>query len=140
MIIKDNIQRNITKHINVFTIKHMFVYLIIYNGLLFTSCSSKYSKEYHVGTGLIDTNLYRERFLVYSGGALANSSYSIYLTDSLNFRKYLGTVHYDDEQLFIKVSDSNEILVYRAKRNNENDTLEKKIYLLSDLKKGGKFD
>lgn len=121
-------------------INHISVNILLFVGLLFTSCTSKYSKEHHEGTGIIDSNLYRERFLVYSGGAFANNSYSFYITDSANFRKYIGTVYYDDEQLFCNVLDSNRVLVYRAKRNNEHDTLEKKIYLLSDLKKEGKFD
>lgn len=120
-----------------FKISPISVHLLLFAGLLFTSCTSKYSKEHHVGTGIIGSNLYRERFLVYSGGALANNSYSFYLTDSANFRKYIGTVYYDDDQLFCNVLDSNRILVYRAKRNNENDTLEKKYIFYLTLKKKG---
>lgn len=121
-------------------LNHIFVHLLFFAGILIISCTSKYSREQYEGTGIIDSNLYRERFLVYSGGALANNSYSFYLTDSIKFRKYIGTVYFDDEQLFCSVLDSNRILVFRAKRNNENDTLDKKIYLLSELRKEGNFD
>lgn len=123
-----------------FKTNHISADFLLFVILLLTSCTSIYSKKQHEGTGIIDSNLYRERFLVYSGGALANDSYSYYLTDSVNFRKYIGTIYYDDEQLYCKSLDSNKILVYRAKRNNENDTMEKKIYIISDLKKEGKFE
>lgn len=104
------------------------------------SCSSKYSKKNHVGTIKIGEHLYNEVFQVYAGGALANDSYSDYLTDSVNFRKYVGTIHYDDEKNYCKKIDSNRVLVYRLNIRNKSDTLEQKVYIISDLIKEGSFD
>jgi len=124
--------------------KRKIVIILTFSVLLFSlselSCHSKYSKKKHVGTVKIGEHLYNEIYQVYAGGVLANDSYSDYLTDSVNFRKYVGTVYYDDEKNYCKLIDSNTVLVYRLNIRNKNDTLEKKIYLLSDLKKEGKFD
>lgn len=106
-------------------------------GIFFCSSTSKYSKKHFKGVGKIDTNLFKESFEIYSGGALANSSYSYYLTDSATFRKYIGTVYFDDELLHCKKLNSNEVLVYKISRTKEGDTLERKIYIISDLQKEG---
>jgi hypothetical protein len=104
------------------------------------SCSSKYSKKNHVGTIKISEHLYYEIFQVYAGGTLANDSYSDYLTDSVNFRKYVGTVYYDDEKNYCKALDSNRVLVYRLNIRNKSDTLEQRVYIKSDLIMEGSFD
>jgi hypothetical protein len=95
-------------------ISFILFFTFLVSGFIITACTSKYSKEHHEGTGIIKSNLYRECFLVYSGGVLANNSYSYYLTDSANFRKYIGTVYFDDEQILCKVLDTNRILVYNV--------------------------
>ena len=118
----------------------IITFISVIFSLSIVSCNSKYSKKNHIGTIKIYDHLYNEIFKVYSGGALANDSYSNYLTDSVSFRKYIGTVYYDDEELYCKTLDTNRILVYILNIRNKNDTLEKKVYLLSDLKKEGKFE
>jgi hypothetical protein len=132
------------KNINLIIVKMRRILLytasIIVFYFLVQSCDSKYSKKNHLNTLQVDNHLFYEIYKITSGGALASDTYSYYLTDSVNFRKYVGTIYYDDEHLNCKSIDSNRILVYRAKRNNEHDTLEKKIYILSDLKKEGKFE
>lgn len=117
----------------------LFYTAIIVFSFLVQSCDSKYSKKNHLSTIKINDHLYYEIYKITSGGTLASDTYSDYLTDSVNFRKYVGTVYYDDEQNRWKVIDSNTVLVYRLNIRN-NDTLEKKIYIISDLKKEGKFD
>lgn len=112
---------------------------IIVFSFLIHSCDSKYSKKNHLNTIKINDHLYYEIYKITSGGTLASDTYSDYLTDSVNFRKYVGTVYYDDEQNRWKIIDSNTVLVYRLNIRN-NDTLEKKIYIISDLKKEGKFE
>lgn len=118
----------------------LFSAFIMVFSFLVQSCDSKYSKKNHLNTLQVENHLFYEIYKITSGGALASDTYSYYLTDSVNFRKYVGTIYFDDEHLYCKALDLNHVLVYRAKRNNENDTLEKCIYLLSDLKKEGKFD
>jgi hypothetical protein len=108
--------------------------------LVVLSCNSKYNKNNHLSTIEIGNNIYYEKYKVFSGGVYANDSYSHCLTDSVSFRKYVGTIYYDDEHLFCKSMDSNTVIIFRAKRSNLKDTLEKHIYLISDLKREGKFE
>jgi len=117
----------------------LFSASIIVFSFLVQSCDSKYSKKNHISTLQVNKHLFYEIYKITSGGTLASDTYSDYLTDSVNFRKYVGTVYYDDEQNRYKLIDSNTVLVYRLNIRN-NDTLEKKIYIISDLKKEGKFD
>ena len=117
--------------------------LIIALVIFFFSCDlsySKYSKKDHIGTIKIRDRLYNEIFCVYKGGMGANSSFSNYLTDSTNFRKYIGTIYCDDEEIYCKEIDSSRIMSYRMNIRNDYDTLEKNIYIISDLKKEGKFE
>lgn len=108
--------------------------------ILIYSCDSKYSKNNHINTLQLENHLYYEIYKITSGGALASNTYSYYLTDSLNFREYVGTIYYDDEQLRCKSLDNTHVLVYKVKRKNLNDTLEKKVYIISELQKKGNFD
>lgn len=116
------------------------VYLLLIIGFFIFSCTSKYSKTRHEGTTEILSDLYEESYLVYSGGTLANDSYSYYLTDSINFRKYIGTIYFDDEHLFCKMLDSNSVLVYSVNRYHDKDTLEMKKFSLKELKEEGRFE
>lgn len=116
------------------------VFIVLAFSLSELSCYSKYSKKNHLNTIKVGNQLFYEIYKISSGGTLASDTYSYYLTDSINFRKYLGTIYYDDEHLYCKEIDSDRTIVYRAYRNIEGDTIEKTIYCLSDLKSEGKFD
>lgn len=118
----------------------LFSAIILVLTLIVQSCDSKYSKKNHLNTLQLDNHLFYEIYKITSGGTLASDTYSYYLTDSVNFRKYVGTIYYDDEHLYCQSVDSNHVLVYRAKKKNVNDTLDKKVYVLSELKKEGKFE
>lgn len=109
--------------------------LLIILGLLIviSSCSNKYSKSEHIATIQIGPNLYNEVYKVYSGGVFASDSYSNYITDSVNFRKYVGTRYYDDEEIYCSLSDSNTVLVVKLSKVNTADTLEKKFYKINKL-------
>lgn len=104
------------------------------------SCTSKHSKKSHVITGVVSENLYRECFQIYSGGVFANDSYSFYLTDSVHFRKYIGTVYFDDESLISKNLDSNRIVVFKTNRHDSNIEINKSIYYLDKLREEGIFE
>ena len=102
---------------------------------------AKYSKKEHIGTFQLSEHLFREAYLITAGGVLASDTYSAYLTDSVSFRKYIGTIYSDHEQLYTELLDSNHILVYRGSRRDRSDTIgNKKIYELSELKNAGKFE
>jgi len=109
--------------------------LLIILGLLLVilSCSNKYSKSEHIATIQIGPNLYNEVYKVYSGGVFASDSYSNYITDSVNFRKYVGTRYYDDEEIYCSLSDSNTVLVVKLSKVNTADTIEKKFYKINKL-------
>ena len=67
-----------------------FVFFIILL-CLFNCCTSKYSKDNHRATFEIGNDLYNERFKIHHW---LGDNYSEYITDSINFRKHIGT--YDD--------------------------------------------
>jgi hypothetical protein len=91
-------------------------------------------------------NLYIEGYLVFGMGALGSDLYSVYLTDSSQFRIYIGNYDENDEKLvYICKGDS----VYVEKRTNKGyarddwDTfkiLENKGYSVGDLKKRHVFE
>jgi len=91
--------------------------------LVVLSCqSNKYSKENHIYTNEIATDLYIELYRTYVGSATTSDSYSYYITDSIHFRKFIGERNYDDE--IIKWYMSNNIItIYKKKRiyNFETD-------------------
>ena len=115
---------------------------ILFFVLLFiiSSCVNKYSKKHHVTTLKIDSNLYNEVYQVYSGGVFANDSYSNYITDNKNFRKYVGTVHYDDEQIYCDVINNNVVRVVLRSKRNISDTIDVKYYKIDELISNGEFD
>lgn len=108
-----------------------------------TGCSNKYSKNDHFSTFVIENGLYREMFCITNGGVFANDTYSYYITDSVNFRKYIGTVYYDDERIHCEKISVDTILVYTERSKspvNEADTFDISYYSISQLKKEGEFD
>ncbi len=120
--------------------KILFSSLILFCIIFAYSCDSKFSKSNHLNTLKIDNHLFFEIYKITSGGVLASDTYSYYLTDSVTFRKYVGTIYYDDEHLYFKPLDSNHVLIYKAKRKNMNEVIEEKVYVLSELQKEKKFD
>ncbi len=118
----------------------MLIFLLIV-GFMLLSCTSKYSKQHYFGTGKISSGLYKEVFCINTGGVMASGSYSYYLTDSVSFRKYLGTSYSDEEIIHCEMFDSGRIMVFRVSfRGNEKDTISKEFYQLSELKSEGKYD
>jgi len=114
--------------------------ILIFLVILLFSCSSRYSKKHHIGTLVIDNQLYYEMFQTYSGGSLASDTYSDYVTDSSTFRKYVGSIFYDDQQLRFKLINKDSLLIFTINRHKLNDTIEQKVYIISKLKKEGRFE
>lgn len=108
--------------------------------LILTSCLNKYSKREHVATIPIGPHLFNEIYKVYSGGVFASDSYSNYITDSVNFRKYVGTRYYDDEEIYCHLIDSNIVLVVKLSKDNTKDTIDKEYYNTLDLIANGEFE
>ena len=111
--------------------------------LLFISCSEQinYSKDNHFSTYEIGNKLYREVYMLYYGGVFANDVYSVYITDSTSYRKYVSTSKNDQQRIITELIDNN-VIVIKVENNlfNKDDTLEVKIYNIPALKKEGKFE
>jgi hypothetical protein len=72
------------------------------------------SKENHTVTFILNDFLFVEKYEVFSGGgATVSESSSYYITDSVHFRKYVGT-KYDEssEKMRWTINDSNEVIFY----------------------------
>ena len=112
-----------------------------------------YSKDNHRSTRKIGDNLYKETYTTYKGNATTTDSYTVYLTDSLTFRVYIGTVLDEGTEFIgtIQIDDDN-VFVYKTEEKfdadfvnskgaiRNRDTLEKKTYNIPALKKEGKFE
>jgi hypothetical protein len=112
------------------------------------ACSSKYSKENHIVTFILNDSLYVEKYKTYSGGVTTSDSYSFYITDSIHFRKYVVTEYYDDERIIWTKTDST-ITVYKERSHyhfydNGNsvmyDTIQIGNYVIKYLVKEGIFE
>ncbi len=113
--------------------------LLLFVILFISGCCGKYSKNNYFATRFISSGLYVEIFQVYSGGVYAGNSYSYYLTDSINFRIYIGTEYHDDEMLLCELIDSDTVKIYTVLWHS-NDTFNIKHYSLETLIKEGKFE
>lgn len=103
------------------------------------SCSSvdKLSKTDYLNTKLIDSGLYLESYRVDTYG-VGGDIYSIYISDSLNFRRFI-TLYYDNERIVheinadsISISRMEEIGGYAGIKQTLQ-VLEKFTYLKSEL-------
>lgn len=67
---------------------------------------------------------------------------SAYLTDSVNFRKYLGTYINSDESIATECH-GDSVFIYRTKRNDsttKREIVNTRIYSAEDLKKDKVFE
>ena len=88
-------------------IKNSIVFFLIILSFLFNCCNlgnKKHSKNNHIATFKKGDNLYNEKFQIYFGVVYAGDSYIEYITDSINFRKYIGTYN-DDEWMIYKINN-----------------------------------
>lgn len=114
----------------------VFCYFIIA-----TACGSKYSKENHVATDQIKTGIFLEVFETYSGGTYAGSSYSYYLTDSLNFRKFLISKEHDDELIKTNIKDDTVSVIKIGNAYNLNqETIKTKRFVIRELVASRQWD
>lgn len=121
--------------------------------IVFSLPSYNRSKRSYIGSGALykyktgncGCNLYSERFNVFNQGAWGTGLNSEYLTDSISFRKFLGT--YDEGYENINISCKGDSIII-TKTGTEfisiqwsyPRVLERKSYSLSELKKRHDFD
>ena len=119
-------------------------YFILFIVITITACKGKinYSKDNFIGSLKIRDSLYREVYNTYKGGVWGGDVYTIYLTDSTTFRKYIGEEDEAETIYFYFINDDSicfyKITPYRLKIFS--DTVFKKIYSISELKKEGKWE
>jgi|SRR5437762_6171281 len=109
---------------------------------LLCSCKSNRSKGKYASTVQIcNQNLYIETYTIFGSGAYGGDRVSDYLTDSLNFKMYVGTYDNADEG-FSYVCKGDSVKIYKVKgiRENRNKIVRTLTYSLSDLKKKKIFE
>jgi len=99
------------------TLNLFYCVVIIYLGLTsLISCRSnnQYSKKHHLYTDLIADRLYIEGYQIESYG-VGGDVYSIYLTDSLSFRKFIS-LYYDNESFNYNI-DKDEVVIIKKEES-----------------------
>ena len=121
--------------------------LIIATVLLFVACTSnKYSKEKFYSSIEIGDNLYREEYVIYEGNATTTSVNSVYITDSIHFRKFIETEDFPYKIIIVKkIGDMLQVQKIEEKFFSLNlpkisyDTVIQE-YSINELIKEGKFE
>jgi len=127
--------------------------ILLISLIVFAGCRNNKSKADHVLTANLckyepnkcPCNLYVEVYRVFGMGAFGSDMNSEYLTDSVNFRIYIGTYDDSDENIIAKCKGDS---VYTAKTKKTSSIpewdipkiLETKTYSLRDLKMQQKFE
>ena len=79
-----------------------FLILVLFFSFL-QGCIDDRSKEHYKATDKIGDHLFVEVFTPFGGGAFGGDRVSEYLTDSISFRKYIGTFVDSDAGISYKV-------------------------------------
>lgn len=122
-------------------IKNSIVFFLIILSFLFNCCNlgnKKHSKNNHIATFKIGDNLYNEKFQIYFGGVYAGDSYIEYITDSINFRKYIGT--YNDDEWMIYKKNNQFIDVYKRNIKVVHSKQAPGFYKVYDTSKIASYD
>ena len=96
------------------------------------SCRGDRSKDlYNFTTSVCDKNLFVEVFTISGGGAYGGDRVSDYLTDSTNFRIYIGT--YDNaHRFFAYICKGDSLYVYNVEEElPKNKILSTKVFFIS---------
>lgn len=120
--------------------------LILVQLFMLVSCASvdKYSKKNHLFTGVISDQLFSEVYRVESFG-VGGDVYSVYLTDSLSFRKFID-LYYDNESFdFIVLEDHIEAVKKEESGGLSNPKFEKTVikryrFSINELVSAGDFN
>jgi hypothetical protein len=118
-------------------------YLIAIILTMFLSCNNNRSKKnLDFTTKVCDEKLFVEVYKIFESGALGGDRVSSYLTDSINFRKYLGT--YDDAKESIATEcNGDSVNVYRQIMDpgtNRFKIVNAIVFSLSELRKKKIFE
>ena len=103
------------------------------------SCRSDRSKSQLLWTTNICNKMYVETYMIIGGGSGGGDRVSQYLTDSTNFRIYIGTyVQLDKHYWYQCISDS--IRVNEVDELNGDKIISTRTFFLPDLQKENRFE
>ena len=113
------------------SIKKVFFILFLVIGFFFIIGGAfffinKMSKSNHIATFNLDKKLYAEKFDLYNWRNKSSGFYAEYITDSVNFRKYVGL--YNDYSFFSYSIQCNNIIVKQIDKQDSG-----KIYKIDTL-------
>lgn len=109
--------------------------------LIFLFCRSDRSKkELFTTTQICDKRLFVETYIIIGGGAGGGDRVSAYLTDSSNFRKYIGTYVQLYKHYWYECIGGDSIKIHEIDDQNKNKVLSIRTYFLPDLQKERKFE
>lgn len=111
---------------------------------LFSGCTlnDRDKSGYHQSFRVCDGAFFAETYTIVGGGAYGGDRVSAYLTDSVNFRIYLGTYITGNEAISVRC-EGDSVHIYRSKMSDQTHQREiTKTWGYSDpeLKKSRKFE
>ena len=108
--------------------------------ILNIGCVDKKSKEKLFGTISVCGNIWEEKFRFFSGGAYSAELYSDYITDSANFRVYIGS--HDEYAGFEYTCNGDTLFVkeYKVNEDRNKSIVKTSVFRLSVLRKEHKFE
>lgn len=118
--------------------KYPFLFFLFF---LF-SCRNDRNKDTHSSTVMVcNKSLFVETYTIFGNGAYGGDRVSDYLTDSTNFRIYIGTYDNGDEGYSYECKgDSINVYKITGRRENKNKIISTTVYSLSELRKKKVFD
>jgi hypothetical protein len=119
---------------------NIIVLLILLYGIKSCHHYVFFGKKNPLKTHEIGDKLFEERFESFSGGVLMDNTYTYYLTDSINFRKYIGSC--DDKEFFRCNVKGDSLVVLKTSWRNSNyeKPIETTYFSINKLKKDGDFE
>lgn len=117
--------------------KIIFLIILILSG----SCNEfayEKSKSKFVRTWLMDKELYKEIYEVANEGAWGREVFAVYMTDSINFRTFLGTYDFGIDYLDFEIM-GDTLNIYRFTKDGLDSTLVK-VYSRNSLIKERVFE
>lgn len=113
------------------------IYLIIPILLLQFSCNQNNGKGKHIFTTRICSDIYVEGYRTYEGGALGSNITAEYLTDSINFRVYVGDFDLSESKYAFECKNKDTLIIYKLNLLERDSIKARKsnFYRIEDLKK-----
>ena len=116
--------------------------LVLILSIFLCSCNYLRNSKLHYRSTrhICNDSLYVEQFLVFNGGVYGGSTISDFLTDSVNFRIYVGTYIDDIENISFECrQDSICIDKISIEKSDTFQAIDTKVYSIKALKTGHTF-